>query len=56
MKLLTKADPYDHTVFSNRSAVKLVLEDFQGALEDAERVIELKPDWARGYFRKANAL
>lgn len=49
-------DPFDHVFYSNRSACHAESEGFQKALQDAERCIELKPDFAKGYSRHALAL
>lgn len=40
----------------NRSASHSALKSYASALSDAEKVIQLKPDWARGYSRKGAAL
>ena len=37
----------DHLLFSNRSFAYLVLGRHQEALQDAETVIHLKPDWPK---------
>lgn len=50
------ADGSNHALYSNRSATHLALRDFNSALGDAEKVIELKEDWPKGYFRKGAAL
>ncbi|PNH04208.1 Protein STIP1 [Tetrabaena socialis] len=41
---------------SNRSAALLKLNKVSKALEDAEKCISLRPDWEKGYFRKAGVL
>ena len=43
-------------IYSNRSASFLKLSKVSQALSDAERCIELRPDWDKAYFRKATAL
>ena len=43
-------------IYSNRSASFLRLSKVSQALSDAERCIELRPDWDKAYFRKATAL
>lgn len=48
-------DPTDHLFFSNRSACYASLEQYQDALDDAKKCVELKPDFARGYGRKGLA-
>ena len=49
-------NPNDHTIYGNRSASYLNLEEFEKALNDSQKSIDLKPDWAKGYVRKANVL
>ena len=44
------------TLLSNRSAVWAMLERHSDALSDADRVVALRPDWPRGYARRAVAL
>eukprot|EP00762_Andalucia_godoyi_P000349 ANDGO_03061.mRNA.1 Hsp70-Hsp90 organizing protein len=51
-----EADPSNHVLYSNRSACYSSLKDFEKALDDAEHVVKIKPDWARGYSRKGAAL
>jgi len=46
----------DHTYFSNRSMAHLYNGGYMEAVEDAESCIALKPDWAKGYLRKGQAL
>lgn len=36
---------------SNRSAARATLGEWPGALEDAEHVLRLRPDWAKGFSR-----
>lgn len=43
-------------LFSNRSAAFASKKDYRAALLDAEKAIQLKPDWAKGYGRKGAAL
>lgn len=49
------ADQAVHQVWSNRSACLLALDRPEDALNDAKCCIQLKPDWAKGYFRAAKA-
>lgn len=49
-------NPSDHTILSNRAAAYQNSSQFAAALADAEKCIELKPDWGKGYQRKAMAL
>ncbi|XP_067376354.1 uncharacterized protein zgc:123010 isoform X2 [Channa argus] len=51
-----KCDPKDNRFFGNRSYCYYCLEQYPQALEDAERSIQLAPDWPKGYFRKGRAL
>lgn len=51
-----KAEPGNHVFYSNRSQAFLKLSKVQKALEDAEKCIELAPDFVKGYHRKASAL
>ncbi|KAG6611183.1 putative molecular chaperone (DnaJ superfamily) [Phytophthora cinnamomi] len=49
-------DPDNAVYYSNRSAAFLAMGDARGkALKDAEKCIELKPDWWKGYSRKGAA-
>jgi len=43
-------------LFSNRSAARASLGDYGGALADAQRCVDLKSDWARGWSRLGAAL
>ncbi|XP_040893094.1 hsp70-Hsp90 organizing protein 1-like isoform X2 [Toxotes jaculatrix] len=49
-------DPKDHRFYGNRSHCYWCLEQYSSALTDAQRSIELAPDWPKGYFRKGCAL
>ncbi|KAG5437919.1 hypothetical protein PCANB_000265 [Pneumocystis canis] len=46
----------NYLLYSNRSACYASLKNFDEALKDAIKCIELKPDWAKGWSRKAAAL
>jgi len=48
--------PNDHSIYGNRSASHYNLKSFDAASTDADKCIELKDDWAKGYQRKAMAL
>ena len=48
--------PTDHTILSNRAAAYQNTAQFAAALADAEKCIEIKSDWGKGYQRKAMAL
>ena len=47
--------PGSHVYRSNRSAAHCSLGNYQQALEDAQKTIELKSDWGKGYSRAAMA-
>ncbi|KEG10080.1 stress-induced protein sti1 [Trypanosoma grayi] len=49
-------DPSNHVLYSNRSACHAALHQYQNALQDAEKCISLKADWAKGYVRHGAAL
>lgn len=48
--------PEDHTILGNRAAAYHQSGQYDEALTDAEKCIEVKPDWSKGYQRKAMAL
>ncbi|KAK1247684.1 hypothetical protein MKX07_000572 [Trichoderma sp. CBMAI-0711] len=48
--------PDNHILYSNRSAAYASKKDWDNALKDAEKTTELKPDWGKGWGRKAAAL
>ncbi|KAK0136302.1 Tetratricopeptide repeat protein 31 [Merluccius polli] len=57
--MFTKAiqcDPKDYRFFGNRSYCYSCQDLYPQALADAERSIQLAPDWPKGYFRKGSAL
>lgn len=49
------ADPNNHVLYSNRSAANAALEDYKAALLDANKCIDIKPDWAKGQSRRGAA-
>ncbi|KAL6101850.1 uncharacterized protein ACO6RY_17009 [Pungitius sinensis] len=51
-----KYDPKDYRFFGNRSYCYYCLEQYPQALADAERSIQLAPDWPKGHFRKGSSL
>ncbi|KEY68445.1 hypothetical protein S7711_01219 [Stachybotrys chartarum IBT 7711] len=48
--------PENHILYSNRSAAYASKKEWDSALQDAEKTIQIKPDWAKGYGRKGAAL
>jgi stress-induced-phosphoprotein 1 len=50
-----KLDPKNHVLYSNRSGSYAALGRYEEALNDANKCIELKPDWGKGYSRKGLA-
>jgi tetratricopeptide (TPR) repeat protein len=52
--LYTKAidlNPDDHVYYSNRSAAHMKMSNISKALKDAQRCVELQPEWSKGYNR-----
>ena len=45
-----------HALYGNRSAVYHTMGKFSESLTDAEAAIKCSPGWAKGFFRKGNAL
>eukprot|EP01084_Bolivina_argentea_P163208 283967_1 len=55
IELYTKAidlESTNHTLYSNRSAAYLKSLKYDLSLLDANKCIQLQPDWAKGYVRK----
>ena len=48
--------PTDHTIYGNRAMAYSNLGKFEEMLKDAEKCVEIKPDWGKGYHRKGAAL
>lgn len=48
-------EPTNHILYSNRSAAYASKREYKAALADAEKVTEIKPDWAKGWGRKGAA-
>jgi hypothetical protein len=46
----------DATLYGNRSMVRLTLGQFKESLEDAEKCISLDENYAKGFYRKGQAL
>jgi len=49
-------DPHNGVLFSNRSGALTALGAYDRALADADRCVELRPDWPKGHARRAAAL
>jgi stress-induced-phosphoprotein 1 len=49
-------EPSNHILYSNRSAAYASKKEYQNALGDANKVTEIKPDWAKGWGRKGAAM
>eukprot|EP00397_Hematodinium_sp_SG-2012_P007918 GEMP01007969.1.p1 GENE.GEMP01007969.1~~GEMP01007969.1.p1 ORF type:complete len:739 (+),score=189.29 GEMP01007969.1:68-2284(+) len=49
-------DASDPVFYSNRSAAAVHLQKYDEAIKDAEKCIDLSPDWAKGYSRLGSAL
>ena len=47
--------PDEHTILGNRAAANHNLQNYNEALLDAEKCIAIKPDWSKGFQRKAMA-
>ncbi|QPG95042.1 hypothetical protein C2857_007540 [Epichloe festucae Fl1] len=48
--------PENHILYSNRSAAYASKKQWDNALQDADKTIQIKPDWAKGWGRKGAAL
>jgi stress-induced-phosphoprotein 1 len=48
-------DPTNHVLYSNRSAAHAKANEWDKALEDAKKTVEVNPKWARGYSRMGAA-
>ncbi|XP_041484358.1 LON peptidase N-terminal domain and RING finger protein 3-like [Lytechinus variegatus] len=54
--LAIKTAPGDHLCLSNRSHTYNVQGLYSEALQDATKVCQMRPDWAKGFYRKGTAL
>ncbi|KAJ0175156.1 hypothetical protein K1T71_009297 [Dendrolimus kikuchii] len=48
-----KMDPNNYVLYSNRSYAFLKLDQHYLSLQDANETVRLQPQWAKGYFRRA---
>ncbi|KAM3965573.1 uncharacterized protein ACR2FA_000423 [Aphomia sociella] len=48
-----KMDPSNYVLYSNRSFAFLKLDQHYLSLQDANETVRLQPQWAKGYFRRA---
>ncbi|KAF9794678.1 hypothetical protein SFRURICE_019556 [Spodoptera frugiperda] len=48
-----KMDPNNYLLYSNRSFAFLKLDQHYLSLQDANETVRLQPQWAKGYFRRA---
>ena len=48
-------DPTNHVLYSNRSAANAKLGQYKDALLDANKCIDMKPDWSKGHSRRGAA-
>jgi len=44
-------DGSNHVLYSNRSAAYATMKEWNKALSDARKTVELKPDWSKGWSR-----
>lgn len=51
-----KLAPNDHFLYGNRSLTYYKMGSLELALQDAIKATELRPDWAKGHYRKGSAL
>jgi predicted Zn-dependent protease len=49
-------DPNDHVFYSNRSGAAVCLGKYEEAIKDAEKCLELSPEWTKGFSRLGTAL
>ncbi|KAF0305486.1 Tetratricopeptide repeat protein 31 [Amphibalanus amphitrite] len=54
--LAIKLDGNDHRFFGNRSFCFERLKQYDKALKDADRAIQIDPSWPKGFFRRGRAL
>jgi len=53
---LALSDLNAHLLYSNRSAAFLFKGEHEKAIADAQKCLDLKPDWSKAYFRMGKAL
>lgn len=47
---LAMTDVDTHLLYSNRSAAYTAMNSYEGAMADAKKCIELKPEWSKVLF------
>jgi tetratricopeptide (TPR) repeat protein len=53
---IAAAEPPNANLHANRSAVLCAMMRFEEAIADADRAVQIKPEWGRGHSRRGNAL
>lgn len=49
-------EPNNHVLYSNRSAAYCTLKKYNEAVRDAEKTVELKPDWPKVLHTKVDLI
>eukprot|EP01108_Squamamoeba_japonica_P009784 TRINITY_DN92_c0_g1_i1.p2 TRINITY_DN92_c0_g1~~TRINITY_DN92_c0_g1_i1.p2 ORF type:complete len:255 (+),score=142.63 TRINITY_DN92_c0_g1_i1:129-893(+) len=50
-----ECSPQEHTFYTNRAACYATMGEWEKCLRDANRAIDRKNDWVKGWFRKGQA-
>ena len=59
INLLTEAielNPENHVLYSNRAAAYMAITDWENAIEDTDKCIELNDEFTKGFYRKGLCL